>query len=455
MKNVLIINKKFEIEIHFNNTVKYLASFFDQTLDKNMKYLVSIDLSNFDTSSITDMRSLFYGCSSLKSINFSNINTSSLNYIYSMFYGCSSLESIDMSNFDTSSVIGMGALFYGCSSLKSINLFNFNTSSVVIMKSMFEGCSSLKSVNLSNFNTSSVVNMEFMFDGCSSLRSINLSTFNTISVKYMSRMFFGCNSLNYLDLSNFNMVNCDSSLLMFYNISSIKYINLYNFHNYKYISEFFKDKNKLYVCQKDNIITNPNVYNCCNFNFEINKCDYISKEDFFLNINLYKSSSSAISIETIIGLIIGIVILIIIIIIIICICKKKKNIQTFYPPKKEVLDKSSFNINDDILTVFEYEPEIQEKDSQKIIIIFQTTNQYNVQILIDPNKAMTKLIKFYFDIIKRQDLFGDNSILFIKNGKLISHKTKDLIKSYFNGINNGNIIVVDDSEDKICPNFIN
>ena len=37
-KDVLIINKKLEIEIHFNNTVKYLASFFDQTLDKNMKY---------------------------------------------------------------------------------------------------------------------------------------------------------------------------------------------------------------------------------------------------------------------------------------------------------------------------------------------------------------------------------------------------------------------------------
>ena len=86
-------------------------------------------------------------------------------------------------------------------------------------------------------------------------------------------MFFGCNSLNYFDLSNFNMVNCDYSLLMFYNISCIKYINLYNFHNYNYISEFFKDKNELYVCQKDNIITNPNVYNCCNFNFEINKCD--------------------------------------------------------------------------------------------------------------------------------------------------------------------------------------
>ena len=44
----------------------------------------------------------------------------------SMFYGCSSLESIDLSNFNTSSLAIMFSMFYKCSSLKSINISNFD-----------------------------------------------------------------------------------------------------------------------------------------------------------------------------------------------------------------------------------------------------------------------------------------------------------------------------------------
>ena len=48
----------------------------------------------------------------------------------SMFNGCSSLKEINLSNFDTHNVINMKVIFFGCSSLKEINLSNFNTDNV-------------------------------------------------------------------------------------------------------------------------------------------------------------------------------------------------------------------------------------------------------------------------------------------------------------------------------------
>ena len=117
-----IIHENTAIEIHFNKSVKSLRSFFDDFYDKNVQYLVSIDLSNFDSSLVTDMYSLFYGCISLESINLSKFNTSLVTNMGSMFGKCSSLKSIDLSKFDTSLVTNMKYMFFYCSSLTSINV---------------------------------------------------------------------------------------------------------------------------------------------------------------------------------------------------------------------------------------------------------------------------------------------------------------------------------------------
>ena len=47
-----------------------------------------------------------------------------------MFNGCESLTSLDLSNFNTSSVENMENMFNGCKSLTSLDLSNFNTSLV-------------------------------------------------------------------------------------------------------------------------------------------------------------------------------------------------------------------------------------------------------------------------------------------------------------------------------------
>ena len=55
----LIVSPNFGIEIHFNQKVRNLAKFFDASTDSNIEYLISVDLSHFDTSLITYMYAFF------------------------------------------------------------------------------------------------------------------------------------------------------------------------------------------------------------------------------------------------------------------------------------------------------------------------------------------------------------------------------------------------------------
>ena len=133
-----------------------------------------------------------------------------LEHTREMFYICDKITEIDLSNFDTTLVTEMNCMFQRCSSLTSLILFNINTSQVTNMEYMFEGCSSLTSLDLSFFDTSKVTNMGFMFCGCSSLTSLDLSFFDTSRVTNMESMFYTCSSLVSLNLSNFNTLQVEN-----------------------------------------------------------------------------------------------------------------------------------------------------------------------------------------------------------------------------------------------------
>ena len=81
----------------------------------------------------------------------------------SMFYWMSNLTSLDLSNFDTSKVTNMQGVFEHMRNLTALNLSNFNTSKVTDMNSMFHDMFKLTSLDLSNFDTSKVTDMGYMF----------------------------------------------------------------------------------------------------------------------------------------------------------------------------------------------------------------------------------------------------------------------------------------------------
>ena len=169
-----------------------------------MNDILDIDVSNFDTSNVTELTSHVRSSDILTSLNVSNFNTSNVTRMNGMFAGVESLTSLDVSNFDTSNVTDMQAMFTSMRSLTSLDVSNFDTSNVTNMRNMFSSIYNLVSLDLSNFNTSKVVNMGFMFSHSYNLTSLNLSNFNTSNVTDMESMFGGMYNLVFLDLSNFN-----------------------------------------------------------------------------------------------------------------------------------------------------------------------------------------------------------------------------------------------------------
>ena len=80
-----------QIEIHFIIPPENLNNFFHSNYDGQVSKIGSIDLSNLDTSSVTNMGNMLNDCSSLKSINLSHLNTSSVKDMNKLFYGSYSL----------------------------------------------------------------------------------------------------------------------------------------------------------------------------------------------------------------------------------------------------------------------------------------------------------------------------------------------------------------------------
>ena len=178
-----------------NSGQKVIANENSREMFAYRQKLTSLDVSNLDTSKVTDMSHMLAG-SGFTSLDLSNFNTSNVTNMQQMFSNSYSLTSLDISNFNTSKVTNMLGMFKDNFSLTTLNLSNFNTSNVTNMGSMFNGCVKLTTLNLSNFNTSKVTNMNSMFSGCEKLTTLNLSNFNTSNVTNMNSMFNGCIELS-------------------------------------------------------------------------------------------------------------------------------------------------------------------------------------------------------------------------------------------------------------------
>ena len=80
-----------------------------------------------------------------------------------MFYGCTTLNNLNLSNFDTSKVTDMQYMFCSCTPLISLNLSNFDTSKVTSMYYMFYNCTNLEYINLENFDETKLTSYNNMF----------------------------------------------------------------------------------------------------------------------------------------------------------------------------------------------------------------------------------------------------------------------------------------------------
>ena len=119
----------------------------------NCNYLQSVSFYKINISSAATNMSAFYNnCSNLTDAYFNhlNIDTSQVTDMSYMFYGCERIENIDLSYFNTSQVTDMSYMFYDCMELKTLNISNFYVSDRTILNNMFYLDSNLESVDVSN-----------------------------------------------------------------------------------------------------------------------------------------------------------------------------------------------------------------------------------------------------------------------------------------------------------------
>ena len=160
-------------ELCSDEIIKSVKVYYDDVFG-NGGFLNSLDVSNLDTSQVTNMNSMFRDCWSLTSLDVSHFNTSQVTDMSQMFSDCEKLTSLDLTNFNTSQVTDMHGMFFNCSRLTSLDLSNWNTSKVYGMTSMFGGCSRLTSLDLSNWVKRGSGGLR-MFEECTSLRTIKIN----------------------------------------------------------------------------------------------------------------------------------------------------------------------------------------------------------------------------------------------------------------------------------------
>ena len=215
-----------------NNKDKCCIIYEDQKYDLVEKFEPKEKTDNLKivlrgVKNITDMSSMFEGCSKLLSLpDISILSTSNATNMNSIFSGCSSLLSLpDISNWNTKNVVNMSYMFSGCSSLSSLpEISIWNTSNIKEVNNMFDGCSSLISLpDISNWTIQEINNMNSMFNDCSSLLSLpDISNWNTSNVTDMNSLFSGCSSLLSLpDISNWITSNVTTMNCMFFNCSKL------------------------------------------------------------------------------------------------------------------------------------------------------------------------------------------------------------------------------------------
>ena len=224
-----------------------------------------LNIMNFNTRNVENMKYMFSDCYMLTSLNISHFDTTNVEIILGMFLRCYNLETIILPAFESSLTEIVASLFRDCKKLKNVNLTNFHTPNAVYMFYMFLGCESLEILDLSEFVTSNVEDMDSMFGNCISLTSLNLSNFDTSNTICMDSMFANCSNLQILDFRNIKINESCTFDNFLYNCSNLKYLNLFAINNeyepfYEELNNYREGNRNITLCINDESKI-PNSFN--------------------------------------------------------------------------------------------------------------------------------------------------------------------------------------------------
>lgn len=147
---------------------------------KNNK-LVSVDVSNWDTSKVTDFKQAFSLTHNLESIDVSNWNTSNGVQFFAMFDEGYKISQLDVSKWDMSSAENIDWMFCRCQSITSLDLSAWDTSKVISAHHLFAFCllevldlTGIDFRQVANINRVFIENMKLSVIKCTGLKLPNI-----------------------------------------------------------------------------------------------------------------------------------------------------------------------------------------------------------------------------------------------------------------------------------------
>lgn len=172
-------------------------------------------LDEWNTGNVTNMSSMFSGCNRLSTVGITSWNVRKVTTTKSMLQG-TSITSLDLSGWNTDSLTNMQYMFENCTKLTGLNLSGWDTSNVTSMEGLFGHDQQLTNLRLDGWNTGNVRLMGHMFEYCTKLTSLDLSGWDTSNVTDMYALFDNCTSLASLKLGDrWNMGNVTDTTWMF------------------------------------------------------------------------------------------------------------------------------------------------------------------------------------------------------------------------------------------------
>ena len=180
--------------LHNLENISYL---FEETLADGHPHIKTIDVSNWNVSSIKIMTDAFCDCEHIKEIvGLETWDTSNVTDMAAFFMNCENLVDFDISNFNFEKVERLSFFFSGCTSLTSIDISYINCPNCTTINNLFSRCINIKTIDVSNMNVSKCVTISAAFQYCNYLEKIiGLENWDISNVKKMDRFLNGCSYL--------------------------------------------------------------------------------------------------------------------------------------------------------------------------------------------------------------------------------------------------------------------
>ena len=157
---------------------------------------------------------MFLDCSNLTNIELGTEwsgrptmwDTSNVTDIFDMFYGCHNVTNLYIPGWNMSKLETYMAAFAGMGKIQDLNMFNWKMKNFNWIVNEWPISNNIINLDIAQWQTTGEPQyVDFNFNDRPNLQNINIANWNTIDLVYCNFNFDNCINLNILDLTNWNL----------------------------------------------------------------------------------------------------------------------------------------------------------------------------------------------------------------------------------------------------------